>query len=85
MAYVIAEPYIGTKDTACVDACPVDCIHPEKEHDLRGSSSRLEDVPELYIDLWSASNAGPVCLFALFKQFFALDDLPQKTEALRGI
>src|ERR1700754_2663832 len=23
MAYVIAEPCIGTKDTACVDACPV--------------------------------------------------------------
>ena len=22
MAYVIAEPCIGTKDTACVDACP---------------------------------------------------------------
>jgi NAD-dependent dihydropyrimidine dehydrogenase PreA subunit len=30
MAYVIAEPCIGTKDTACVDACPVDCIHPKK-------------------------------------------------------
>ena len=28
MAYVIAEPCIGTKDTACVDVCPVDCIHP---------------------------------------------------------
>ena len=31
MAYVIAEPCIGTKDAACVDACPVDCIHPKKE------------------------------------------------------
>ena len=31
MAYVItAEPCIGVKDTACVDACPVDCIHPKK-------------------------------------------------------
>ena len=30
MAYVIAEPCSGTKDTACVDACPVDCIHPQK-------------------------------------------------------
>ena len=26
MAYVIAEPCISVKDTACVDACPVDCI-----------------------------------------------------------
>ena len=31
MAYVIAEPCIGVKDTACVDACPVDCIHPKKD------------------------------------------------------
>ena len=30
MAYVIAEPCIGVKDTVCVDACPVDCIHPKK-------------------------------------------------------
>ena len=30
MTYVIAEPCIGVKDTACVDACPVDCIHPRR-------------------------------------------------------
>jgi hypothetical protein len=30
MAHVIAEPCIGTKDTACVDGCPLDCIHPKK-------------------------------------------------------
>ena len=28
MAYVIAEPCIGTKDNSCVEVCPVDCIHP---------------------------------------------------------
>lgn len=27
MAFVITEPCIGTKDAACVDVCPVDCIH----------------------------------------------------------
>ena len=31
MAYVITEPCIGTKDAACVDVCPVDCIHPRKD------------------------------------------------------
>ena len=30
MAYTIAEPCIDVKDTACVDVCPVDCIHPTK-------------------------------------------------------
>ena len=31
MAYVITETCIGTKDSACVDVCPVDCIHPRKD------------------------------------------------------
>jgi NAD-dependent dihydropyrimidine dehydrogenase PreA subunit len=31
MAYVICEPCIGTKDTACVEVCPVDCIYDAGE------------------------------------------------------
>ena len=31
MPYVITEACIGTKDKACVDVCPVDCIYPETE------------------------------------------------------
>ena len=27
MAFVIAEPCIGVKDKACIDVCPMDCIH----------------------------------------------------------
>ncbi|MDO8360039.1 MAG: ferredoxin family protein [Devosia sp.] len=27
VAYVIAEPCIGTKDASCVAVCPVDCIY----------------------------------------------------------
>ena len=41
MAYVIAEPCIGTKDTACVDACPVDCIHPKKDEEAFASEEML--------------------------------------------
>ena len=44
MAYVIAEPCIGTKDAACVDACPVDCIHPKKDE------AQFEGAEMLYID-----------------------------------
>jgi NAD-dependent dihydropyrimidine dehydrogenase PreA subunit len=29
LAYVINEPCIGTKDTSCVEVCPVDAITPE--------------------------------------------------------
>src|SRR6266705_6727822 len=49
MAYVIAEPCIGTKDTACVDACPVDCIHPRRIRTMAfGQHSTA--FPQLYID-----------------------------------
>ncbi len=34
MAYIICEPCIGTKDTACVDACPVDCILPKRKNPI---------------------------------------------------
>ncbi len=38
MAYIIAEPCVGVKDKACVEVCPVDCIHGE------------EDSKQLYIN-----------------------------------
>ncbi len=31
MTHIIAEPCVGTKDTACVDVCPVDCIYGADE------------------------------------------------------
>src|SRR5690606_25904773 len=31
MPHIITEPCIGTKDTACVDVCPVDCIYGKNE------------------------------------------------------
>jgi NAD-dependent dihydropyrimidine dehydrogenase PreA subunit len=27
MAFVITQPCIGTKDSACVEVCPVECIY----------------------------------------------------------
>ena len=60
MAYVIAEPCIGVKDTACVDACPVDCIHPRKDE------AGFEEAAQLYIDPVSALIAERVCPFAPF-------------------
>ncbi len=32
MAYVITEACIGTKNTACITACPVDCIYDAGAH-----------------------------------------------------
>ncbi len=32
VAYVITEACIGTKNTACVGVCPVDCIYDADDH-----------------------------------------------------
>ncbi len=72
MAYVIAEPCIGTKDTACVDACPVDCIHPKKDETGYGG------VEQLFIDPVECIDCGacvPVCPVSAI---YAGDDLPDK-------
>ena len=41
MEHTICEPCIGTKDTACVDVCPVDCIHPGKDEDAFEAAEKL--------------------------------------------
>ena len=60
MAYVICEPCIGTKDTACVDVCPVDCIHPRKNEDAFGSVELLYIHPDECIDCGACVPACPV-------------------------
>ncbi len=51
MAYIIAEPCVGTCDTACVEVCPVDCIHPTKdEWDEAGYDENDLSGKMLYID-----------------------------------
>ena len=72
MAYVIAEPCIGVKDTACVQACPVDCIHPRKDE------GDFESEPQLYIDPAECIDCGacvPVCPVSAI---FPVDELPEK-------
>lgn len=70
MAYVIAEPCIGVKDTACVDSCPVDCIHPKKETDEYAGSPQLYINPDECIDCGACVPVCPV------SAIFPVDDLP---------
>ncbi|MEE2975296.1 MAG: ferredoxin family protein [Thermodesulfobacteriota bacterium] len=64
MAYVIAEPCIGTKDKACVDACPVDCIYE--------SDDQLIINPEECIDCGACVDPCPVT--AIHQE----DEIPEK-------
>jgi len=78
MAYVIAVLCVGVKDASCVDACPVDCIHPQKSTSYEDGRPGFDEAPQLYIDPVECIDCGacvPVCPVTAI---FSLDDLPEK-------
>jgi NAD-dependent dihydropyrimidine dehydrogenase PreA subunit len=60
MAYVIAQPCIGVKDTACVAVCPVECIHPTKSEADFEMSEMLYINPGACIDCHLCVDECPV-------------------------
>jgi NAD-dependent dihydropyrimidine dehydrogenase PreA subunit len=59
MTFVIQEPCVGVKDTACVDVCPVDCIY-EVEPKEETSNLPMFIHPEECIDCYACEPACPV-------------------------
>jgi ferredoxin len=72
MPFVITDPCIGTKDSACVDVCPVDCIHPRKDEAEFATTSMLYIHPDECIDCGACVPACPVA---------AIYDSPDSTPA----
>jgi ferredoxin len=60
MPFIITDPCIGTKDSACVDVCPVDCIHPRKNEPEFEWATMLYIHPEECIDCGACVPACPV-------------------------
>jgi ferredoxin len=71
MSHYITEPCIGTKDTACVDVCPVDCIHPRPEAADFAAAEMLYIDPATCIDCGLCVDECPV------QAIFPEDDLPE--------
>jgi NAD-dependent dihydropyrimidine dehydrogenase PreA subunit len=72
MPFVITDPCIGTKDSACVDVCPVDCIHPRKDEPEFAQTTMLYIHPDECIDCGACVPACPVA---------AIYDSPDSTPA----
>ena len=70
MAYVIAKPCVGVKDTACVIVCPVDVIHPTKDEADFASADQLFIDPGHCIDCGLCVDECPV------KAIFPADEVP---------
>ena len=69
MAYVICEPCVDVKDTACVDVCPVDCIHTVD------GENQLYINPEECIDCAACEPACPV------NAIFMHDEVPAEWDS----
>ena len=72
MTFVITDPCIGTKDTSCVQACPVDCIHP-----LPGAADFAE-VKQLYIDPVECIDCAACVPVCPVEAIFAQDEVPRQ-------
>jgi ferredoxin len=70
MAYVIAEPCVGVKDTACVAICPVDVIHP------RPDENGFADAKQLYIDPSPCIDCGLCAEECPVRAIFHDSDMP---------
>src|SRR5258708_7924763 len=71
MAFTIAEPCLNTKDSACVNVCPVDCIHLRKDEEGYSSAFQLYIDPDTCIDCGACVPECPVTAI------FPNDDVPE--------
>lgn len=68
MTYIITEPCIGVKDAACVEVCPVDCIHSS------------DDAEMYYIDPEECIDCGACLPVCPVEAIYPDDDIPEGQE-----
>ncbi len=73
MAYIICEPCVDVKDTACVEVCPVDCIHT-----VDGENQLYID-PNVCIDCAACVDECPV------EAIYQESEVPSQWESYIGI
>ncbi len=75
MPYVICEPCIGVKDTACTEVCPVDCIHPKRDEEGFEAAEQLYINPDECIECGACSSVCPV------EAIYRDDEIPKKWQS----
>jgi NAD-dependent dihydropyrimidine dehydrogenase PreA subunit len=70
MAYVITDTC--TKDELCVQACPVDCIHPKLDE------GGFAETPQLYVNPNDCIDCGACIPVCPTNSIYTLDELPSE-------
>ena len=80
MTYIIADPCFGTCDTACVEVCPVDCIHGPDDKEGSGAEAKEAGFNPtgkmLYIDPEECIMCGACEPECPVEAIFVDEDLP---------
>lgn len=69
MAFVITDNCI--KDALCVDACPVDCIHPRTDE-----TASFESATQMYVNPGECIDCGACIPVCTSDAIFPLDEVP---------
>lgn len=71
MTYVIAEPCVDVIDKACVEVCPVDCIH------IDNAEGELQPDRKMYIDPGECIDCGACEPECPVEAIFPEEDVPE--------
>lgn len=82
MPFVITEPCIGTKDRACAEVCPVDCLYDHPDPELNKKVGREPSSPGdfgmLVINPDECIHCGACESVCPVNAIFEDDDVPEK-------
>ena len=82
MTYIIADPCVSTCDTACVEVCPVDCIHGPKDKEGMGEEAKAPgfnpEGKQLYINPDECIDCGACEPECPVEAIFPEEDVPEE-------
>ena len=73
MAYVIVDSC--TKDEHCIEACPVNCIHPTKDE------PDFETAAQLYVHPGECIDCGACVPVCPTQSIYVVEELPEEQKA----
>ena len=85
MTYIITDPCVGTCDTACVEVCPVDCIHGPD--DPEGSVADASNDFDISVSVGTTSGVANISYFSIasdpvFEEYMAWNSKITSRESL---